>query len=350
MIGTIIPAAILIVPGFAFYFTAGVGPDTSTNGVVTEKVQLTLTWADLIPDLTNFNNVVLAVSIFLFHAGMEMNAVHVKDVDNPSRNYPLAIMISSLATVAIFVLGTLAIAFTIPTQEINLVRSLLIAYDDLFAFFELPWLGSVVAAMLAFGVLGGVTVWVAGPSPGFLELGRAGYLPPILQKSDIQGVPVNLLILQAILLSILGLSFVVLPSVEATYQILSQLTVILYLVMHLLMFAAAISLRRTQPDTPRPYRVPGGTVGMYLFGGVGFVASLAAFLLSVVPPGQIAVGSPALFVSMLIGGALFFVALPFAIHAARQPSWKMKNSGFEPFSREESTPAAPTGSSETGST
>ena len=350
IIGTIIPAAILIVLGFVFYFTAGVGPDTATNGVVTEKVQLTLKWADLIPDLTNFNNVVLAVSIFLFYAGMEMNAVHVKDVDNPSRNYPLAILISSVATVAIFVLGTLAIAFTIPKQEINLVRSLLIAYDDLFAFFELPWLGSVVAAMLAFGVLGSVTVWVAGPSSGFLEVGRAGYLPPILQKSNVHGAPVNLLILQAILVSILGLSFVVLPSVEVAYQILSQLTVILYLVMYLLMFAAAISLRRTQPDTPRPYKVPGGTVGMYLFGGVGFVASLAAFLLSFVPPGQIAVGSPALFVSMLIGGALFFVALPFAIYAARQPSWKMKNSGFEPFSWEESKPAAQAGQPATGST
>ena len=38
------------------------------------------------PDLTNFDNVVLAASIFLFYAGMEMGGIHVKDVNNPSKN------------------------------------------------------------------------------------------------------------------------------------------------------------------------------------------------------------------------------------------------------------------------
>jgi putative glutamate/gamma-aminobutyrate antiporter len=339
MIGTIIPAAILIVLGFVFFFTVGTDPDSAaaTAGSAAgapDRVQITLAWGDLIPDLSNFNNLVLAASIFLFYAGMEMNAVHVKDVDNASRNYPLAILISSLATVAIFVLGTLAIAFVIPQQDINLVRSLLITYDDLFAHFGVPWLGPVIAAMLAFGVLGGVTVWVAGPSSGFLEVGRAGYLPTILQKTNAHGAPVNLLFLQAILVSILGLSFVVLPSVEATYQILSQLTVILYLVMYLLMFAAAIRLRTSQPNTPRPYRVPFGTFGMYLFGGLGFLGSLLAFVLSFVPPSQIAVGSPAMFVSMLIGGTIFFVAIPFVIYAIRRPGWRQAGSDFEPFSWE----------------
>ena len=69
------------------------------------------------PDFTNFNNVVLAAGIFLFYAGMEMNAIHVKDVDNPTRNYPIAILIAAIGTVAIFVLGTLAIAFIIPQSR-----------------------------------------------------------------------------------------------------------------------------------------------------------------------------------------------------------------------------------------
>jgi putative glutamate/gamma-aminobutyrate antiporter len=84
IIGTIIPAAILIVLGFGYFFVSG-------------KSQVPLVWGDVIPDFTNFNNLVLAASIFLFYAGMEMNAIHVKDVDNPTRNYPLAILISSLA-------------------------------------------------------------------------------------------------------------------------------------------------------------------------------------------------------------------------------------------------------------
>ena len=322
IVGTIIPAAILIILGFGYYFMSG-------------KSQIEIAWKDVVPDFTNFNNLVLAAGIFLFYAGMEMNAIHVKEIDNPTRNYPLAILLSSLATVPIFVLGTLAIAFIIPQSQINLVQSLLISYDDFFKFFHLGFLSPVIAAMLAFGVLGGVTVWVAGPSAGLLAVGKAGYLPPILQKTNENGAPVNLLILQAIIVTALSLMFVVMPSVQAVYQILSQLTVILYLIMYMLMFSAAIYLRYAQPHTPRPYSVPGGTVGMWIFAGLGFVGSVIAFVLSFVPPSQISVGSPADYVWMLIGGTVIAVIIPFIIYAVRQPSWVMKDSGFEPFSWEQ---------------
>ena len=35
---------------------------------------------------------------------MEMGGIHVKDVDNPSKNYPKAVFIGALITVVIFVL------------------------------------------------------------------------------------------------------------------------------------------------------------------------------------------------------------------------------------------------------
>jgi hypothetical protein len=53
-----------------------------------------------------------------------------------------------------------------------------------------------MAAMLAFGVLGQVSVIVAGPSTGLLAVGKAGYLPHFLQKTNRQGIPTNILPLQ----------------------------------------------------------------------------------------------------------------------------------------------------------
>ena len=35
---------------------------------------------NFLPDFTNFDNLVLAASIFLFYAGMEMGGIHVKDI------------------------------------------------------------------------------------------------------------------------------------------------------------------------------------------------------------------------------------------------------------------------------
>ena len=262
---------------------------------------------------------------------MEMNAIHVRDVKNPTRNYPLAVLIAAAGTVVIFVLGTLAIAFVVPQADINLTQSLLTSYNDMFDWAGIGWASPIVAAMLLIGVLAGVVTWVAGPSSGLLAVGRAGYLPRFWQHTNKHGMGTHILLFQAFMVTALGVVYVVLPSVQAAYQILSQLTVILYLVMYLLMFAAAIYLRYSQPNRPRPYRVPGGDLGMWIFGGVGFLGSLMAFVFSFIPPDQISVGSPETYVGILVGSAVLLIIVPLVIYAFRKPHWKDPQAEFVPF-------------------
>ena len=321
MIGTIIPSAVLALLGFAY-----LGGD--------QPVHIELTWSNVLPDFSNFSNIVLAASIFLFYAGMEMNAIHVKELDNAAKTYPTAIAIASIGTVAIFILGTLAIGFVIPQSEINLTQSLLVAYYDIFKWAGIGFLAPVMAVCLAIGVLAGIVTWVGGPSSGLLMVAKAGYLPRFWQHTNKHDMATHIMFLQGGLVSVLSILFVVMPSVQATYQILSQLTVILYLIMYLLMFAAGIYLRFSQPNRPRPYSIPGGKNGMFVIGGIGFIGSLTAFLFSFIPPGQIAVGSPTTYVLILIVATAFFVALPFFIYAVRKPHWKDEQSDFAPFTWE----------------
>lgn len=192
--GTIIPAVILIILGFSYFFSG-------------ETSQIPLSVDDVIPDFSNFKNIVLAASIFLFYAGMEMNAIHVTEIDNPTKNYPKAIILAALGTVIIFVLGTLAIAFIIPRSDISLTQSLLVAYDDMFKWAHIPWMGPVVAIMLAFGVFAGIITWIAGPSAGLLEVAKAGYLPRWFQKTNKNDMPVNILLLQAVIVTVLSFFF-----------------------------------------------------------------------------------------------------------------------------------------------
>ena len=317
MIGTIIPAGLLIVLGIIYIASGGHNNMDMSQG--------------FFPDLTKLDNIVLASSIFLFYAGMEMMGVHVMDVENPSRNYPKAIIIGSLATVAIFILGTFSLGFIIPAKDINLTQSLLIGFDNYFRHFHISWAGPLIAIALMFGVLASVLTWVAGPSKGIFTVGKAGYLPPYFQKTNENGVQQNILLVQGIIVTLLSLLFVVMPSVQSFYQILSQLTILLYLIMYMLMFAAAITLRYKMKDTPRPFRLGKGNAFMWIMGSVGFGGSLLAFVLSFIPPGQIATGSNTVWYTVLIAGCIIMVAIPLIIYALRKPSWRDPDAEFAPF-------------------
>ncbi len=318
IIGTIIPAALLIILAVIYLATGG------HNNLNMQE--------SFLPDLSNFNNIVLASSIFLFYAGMEMMGIHVMEVDNPKRNYPRAIIIGSLVTVLIFILGTFSLGIVVPAKDISLTQTLLIGFDNYFHYLRMSWMGPIIAIALVFGVLAGVLTWVSGPSKGIFAVGRAGYLPPFFQKTNSRGVQRNILLIQGVIVTILGMLFVVMPSVQSFYQILSQLTVLLYLIMYMLMFSAAITLRYKYPKLERPFRLGArGNALMWVLGGLGFCGSLLAFVLSFIPPSQIAVGSSAVWYSVLIVGAIIFVGIPFIIYAMRKPEWKAADADFEKF-------------------
>ncbi|MBQ2417849.1 MAG: amino acid permease [Alistipes sp.] len=316
IIGTIIPAGLLILLGIIYLVSGGHNNMDMSAG--------------FFPDLKQFDNLVLASSIFLFYAGMEMMGIHVMDVNNPTRNYPKAIIIGSLITVTIFILGTFSLGFVIPAKEVSLTQSLLIGFDRYFEYLHMSWAAPLIAIALMFGVLAGVLTWVAGPSKGIFTVGKAGYLPPFFQKSNKNGVQRNILLIQGAIVTLLSLLFVVMPSVQSFYQILSQMTASLYLIMYMLLFAAAIVLRYKMKSSNRPFRL-GGNPLMWIIAGLGFCGSLLAFILSFIPPAQISTGSPTTWVTILVVGCIIVVVIPFIIYSMRKPSWKSPDTDFAPF-------------------
>lgn len=324
MIGTIIPAIILTIFGI-IWLASG------------KPLQLDTNINTLFPDLSNIKNLVLASSIFLFFAGMELSAVHVTEIDDPQKNYPKAILSAAFIAVCIFIFGTLSLGFVLPVKSINLTQGLLVAFDRYLVAYNLSFLTPVIAIMLVIGVLAGVSTWIGGPSKGLLAVGHHGLLPPFLQKTNKNGVQVNILLVQGVIVTILIFSFTFMTSVQAVYQILSQLTVILYLTMYILLFLSGMKLRKQQPNIPRPFKVPGGNVGIYVLGTLGCCGAILAFVLSFLPPAQIKIGSTTVWYGILIIGYIVFVGIPLIIYSFRKESWKNESDDekIEPFSWEE---------------
>jgi hypothetical protein len=96
--------------------------------------------------------------------------------------------------------------------------------------------------------------------------------------------------------------------------------------MYLLMFVAAVRLRRSHPDHPRGYRAPMLT-GLC---GVGFAASLAALLIGFVPSSQFGDGNTGAYLAIVAGGALGLgLFVPYLFYRLRKPSWKTADTASE---------------------
>ncbi|WP_304644673.1 putative glutamine/gamma-aminobutyrate antiporter GadC [uncultured Duncaniella sp.] len=316
LFGTIIPTVILIVLGIV-YFASGKTIELSDES--------------FFPDFGNLSTIVLAASIFLFYGGMEIQAVHINDMKNPARDFPKAIFLAIAVIVIGYALGTLVIGIVIPTENIDLLQALLVAYNKLWDSFGLSWLGNIMAAFIMFGVLGQVSALVNGPSVGVMAVAQSGYLPRSLQSVNKNGVNQNILYISGAVVSLLSLVIIVLPTVESAYQIMSQLATIIYLVMVLIIYGAFIRLRRTEPYKKRGFRVPGGKVGEWTVCSIGIFGALAALLLSFLPPSQISTGNPIVYVGILLVGSAIFIGLPLIVYAYRKPSWRNPNAHFDPF-------------------
>lgn len=316
LFGTIIPGVILLILGIVY---------------VCMGKTIDLAHEPFIPDFSNVGTIVLAASIFLFYAGMEIQAVHITDMRNPARDFPRAVFLAIIVIVAVYALGTLVIGLVIPSSDINLVQALLVAYNRLWSSFGLSWLGNVMALFIMFGVLGQVSALVNGPSTGLMAVAQSGYLPRGLQRVNRNGINQGILYVEGVFVTLLTLVLLVLPTVESAYQIMSQMATIIYLIMVIMIYAAFLRLRRTQPGKTRGFKVPGGNVGKWIVCLLGLAGAVLALVLSYLPPSQIATGSPVLYVGILLVGVGVFVALPLVVYACRKPSWRNPQAHFYPF-------------------
>ncbi|MFC9787705.1 APC family permease [Rhodococcus sp. NPDC127528] len=307
IIGTLIPGAVLVILGAVFL---GQGNPSAAP----------MTVDHLLPAWAGLASLVLIVNNFLSYSGMEMNAVHVSSLRNPARDFPRSMFLAMGLVLMIFILPALAISWVVPAEQLSLTAGVMQAFDAVFAQFGSQWLTPIVGIMLVAASLGGMLTWLAGPSRGLLLISRQeGYLPPFLQRVNKNGVQQNILVTQGLITTVIALLYAFIPDVSSAYWIFSVITTQVYLIMYLLMFVAAVRLRRRAPDHPRGYRAP-MLVGLC---GVGFTASLAALLIGFIPPSQFGSGNAGLYFVFVAAGALGLgLLVPYLFYRLRKPSWK----------------------------
>lgn len=305
LVGTIFPMVLIAGMGFTWL-------------ILHKHSQIDFSIRHVFPSLSHTSDLAFLANILFGLMGMEMSAVHAGDVEHPERHYPLALAYSAVIILATLVFACLAIAIVIPVKQLNLVSGLIDAFGIFFNAYGLGWFIPVIAVLIIVGSLGGATAWILGPARGLLVASGDTRLPRVFTLQNKHNMPIGILLGQGVIVTVLCTVFLVMPSVNSSYWVLSNLTAQLALLFYILMFAAAIRLHYKHAHVKRAFRIPGGKFGIWLVCGVGIVTCIGAIILGFLPPSQVGVGKVFQYEAILIGGILLCCLPPFIIYNAKK--------------------------------
>ncbi|MCX7116730.1 MAG: APC family permease [Legionellales bacterium] len=269
--GMIVPMALIIILALIWFIKGN-------------PLAIDLSWKNLIPSQKDPQSWISLTAIMTSFLGMELAAVHVRNVHHPQRNFPRAMFFSVILILSTMILGSLAIAVVLPHEEISLVHGVMQTFTRFFQAYHLTALMPVIIILLLLGTLGSMVNWIISPAKGLLLAADNGFLPHWLYRLNPHGIPSRILIMQAILVTLFCSGFLLFHSVNAIYWLFTALSTELYIIMYVVMFFAAIRLKKKYANLPRPFAIPGGRIGYYLTCMLGLSGCIIALIVGFFPP------------------------------------------------------------------
>ena len=246
-----------------------------------------LTLETLKPDWSNSLQYIPAIIYGML--GFELVSAGSQEMKNPARDVPRAILISGVIILVLYLLGTIAVLAAIPAGDINLVEGLV---DTLYMFFGGSPAGNFLVVTLGVGALytffsNGVT-WALGCNRAAAEAAIEGELPRIFaRESKKLGTPIGAAVLMGIVSTVLLILYGLMAGTnEDLFWSLFAFSAVIFLLPYQGMLLAFVKMRLTDPEHPRPYRVPGGSGAARAIAWTCFAVLALALALFVYTPGE----------------------------------------------------------------
>lgn len=301
IIGTLLPMLAIIILGSLWLI----------NGNPSE---IAFGWGEIVPKTVDLDKLAFFSNVLFGLLGLEVVAAHAGEMKNPQKDYPRALLIAAAIILVSLVLASLAIAIVVPHDHLSFVTGILQAFSAFLAAFHLSWLTPFIAFCIILGGLGSVSSWLVGPTKGIMVAGQDGNLPQIFTKVNKHGVQTGALFLQAIIVSFLCLAFVLMPTVNSSFWLLSIITAQLAMLVYTTLFAAAIKLHHHKKEVRRTFKIPGGAIGIWTVSLSGILITLFALVVGFIPPANIPMHSKLTYELSLIGGMLILILIPFILY------------------------------------
>jgi amino acid transporter len=279
-VATWIPAAILIACGAIAFFTFG----SATSFAPSE----------LWPRQNFWDSMSFWSSLCFAFSGFEISSMVGQEVYNPRKTIPRSIVLSGIAIAIIYILSSASILVAVPASELAERSGIADAVALVTTKLGFAGIGAFIAFLLVVGSIAGTSSWIAGAARVPFAAGVDAAMPAAFAKLHdryrtphialiAQGVATTALFLVSVFLSIGGGR----TTVQEAYDIMVNLTILIYFLPYLYLFAAFIRLRTLDagmPNDANTVTLPGGTSGAWLIAGCGMFATVVAMGLVFVPP------------------------------------------------------------------
>ena len=242
-----------------------------------------------LPD-TSLSNLNFWGQIALAMTGLELAPILGGEIYDPSKNVPRAAWISGFGCAGFYIAGTAALLALLPPERISPMTGLAQAGHEAGVRLGANWLTPCFALLITLGVIGQLSTYIAGNTRLPFALGLDRYLPAVFARLHPRWHTPHVSILtQGVLSSGLLLLMELGENLRAAYQILVDMVVIATLIPFVYIFASGFKF------------------GQRWAGAAGAFLSLAAIILSAVPPPGVA--SVWLFEFKVVGGTILLALL-----------------------------------------
>lgn len=237
----------------------------------------------------DWNTVNFWSQIAFAFTGLELVSAMSEEVRDPRRTLPRAVFGAGALIALMYIAGTFAVLALVPAGAIDPQSGVFHAIAVGSAALQIGFIGILAAVLVTAGNAGGVGSTVAGIARVPFMVGIDRYLPTAFGKIHPRWkTPWVSILVQAGISGAILLGSQINETTRGAYQFLIDAAIILYFIPFLYMFAAVIKLagRKDRKQNPHAVLVPGGRLGVWICGGLGFLVVLLGIVVSLVPPGD----------------------------------------------------------------
>src|ERR1700747_2888906 len=223
--------------------------------------------------------------------GLELVSAMSAEIRDPRRTLPRAVFAAGALIALMYIVGTVAVLVLVPAPEVSATSGVFHAITVGAIALKIGFVGILAAILVTVGNAGGVGSTVAGIARVPFVVGIDRYLPRAFGKIHPRWkTPYVSMLVQAILSGFVLLLSQINETTRGAYQTVIDITIILYFIPFLYMFAAAIKLvgRPDRKTNEQAVLIRGGKPGVLVACTLASAVTLLSIVVSVLPPGDAA--------------------------------------------------------------